>query len=1300
MNRLAAILLFAIATTAQAAQVSFSFTNSAGNPDTNWFRVIPVSGPVANADGSFTTIGLPIRITPAADGRATNSLGENNYIATNAFLGKGIVFRVPNDTGGTVYPMYDLRISGYNTFVTLSYGTNPPPTSSEVTNALGYQPLSPTQSTNVANTAALNATNGFTSLTTTNPALVVYTHQLVDLTNGFALNTITNGLAGTNYVNTASNTVRSIAFTIGANTTNHVTSYVSTATNSLETRSVTLLNTASNALVSLIGTGGSGDTVAEGARISLVTNGAVVTVTALQQTNNFGNIVFSNATAFPSLSVTTNIARTVTNGFSSIVTSNATLFVGTNDARAVSLTNAAGLFGGKLTNGVNLGNAFSSPGSGAESEQFGNQAIASGDQSFAAGFQALASGLESTAIGLVSEAVDEKTTAVGATASANAHRATMIGFQAVGGNSASNTVVIGAVARAQEQNTVLIGPGTYSIYSNTVAIGPYVTNTVAGQILLGTASQTIYIPGNATISGTLTNGQTVLTNLYVDRDVIFAWTTNNVWVSGAGTPRANGTYIYGSAAVYTNVADATFTLNFQNPTWFISSNSTAFYSASSPAEAWSIVSGASAAPTSGFGANMDMSGENWLGYIYSTNLEQRISSKQPASGNLTNFAGLSTNQFVYTNSLSLLQPGNIYLTNISLTGANTNRYIGSDTITLTTNSGGVVTIQNISQYVNSTVTNQWREDATNAVNLASNVLSLAKLSADVGGVTDGGLLTNVNAEELGGFAPTAFALTTNIYVSSTGSDSAAGSFAAPLLTPTNAFQRLANNGTVILRGGDYFNYDNNFTNAEGITIMAYPGEQPKFWWGQGIAPGSFSALSNGIFTMTVTAGISNTIHYLTNLWDGWNPAGRGIMLIQTNVSFEVNQQSYLLPSMFTGREDTNHVDHTPLLRASSVTSMTHSNRLWRLEGSTLYIKFAVSNVAGGLWLPATNRTSTFIHSATPRTRVKIVGVTSMFGWHGFDFAGAGAASAESCRAIGSGANGFTVGLTSDAPLTGNVSVKNCEGALVNGFGFNFTGSRDGRRWSYVTEDACKWVLCLREGSTVREGVFRTINNSIVYGGWITQYGFVDQGSFTYAYNCTTISNTVAGFQLGAAGASLGRMSFQSLTGCKMIQDNVSVQLDDENNVLHVYNNFFDPFTSLGGINISDSPETHTVRRAGNVMASGAFNLINGTDVDLYPTRYPAGLFAIGADSRFQAGSLIMGGSDITSGFAFYLNNNVKFTTTGIGYFAAGAITNGNSVWFDRTNTPPPASLNRVWLATDTNAPTTIFVGNNGTWVEK
>lgn len=142
--------LFALALSAPAAQVVIGpFTNSVtGLADTNVVRVIPVSGPVANADGSFSTIGIPLRLTPTADGSVTNALLQNNYLATNAFLGKGIYFRVPNDFGPTVYRMWDLMISGGNVFVTISGGTNVPPTFNQITNAVGGTPALVQQVTN------------------------------------------------------------------------------------------------------------------------------------------------------------------------------------------------------------------------------------------------------------------------------------------------------------------------------------------------------------------------------------------------------------------------------------------------------------------------------------------------------------------------------------------------------------------------------------------------------------------------------------------------------------------------------------------------------------------------------------------------------------------------------------------------------------------------------------------------------------------------------------------------------------------------------------------------------------------------------------------------------------------------------------------------------------------------------------------------------------------------------------------------------------------------------------------------
>lgn len=149
---------FLLCSPANAAYVSFSFTNYVGTPDTNYFTLQKVGNTLA--DGTVIPQGLPIRVTPASDGRATNLLATGNYFVTNKFLAQAINFRAPDDSGPTVYFFTDpgVWISGGNYFVTLEFGTNATITYANVTNALGFLPLTPLQTTNLV-AAATNSLN-------------------------------------------------------------------------------------------------------------------------------------------------------------------------------------------------------------------------------------------------------------------------------------------------------------------------------------------------------------------------------------------------------------------------------------------------------------------------------------------------------------------------------------------------------------------------------------------------------------------------------------------------------------------------------------------------------------------------------------------------------------------------------------------------------------------------------------------------------------------------------------------------------------------------------------------------------------------------------------------------------------------------------------------------------------------------------------------------------------------------------------------------------------------------------------
>src|SRR5437870_5257447 len=69
---------------AHAATITFALTNSLGQPDTNVIRGFPLVA-YPNADGSWTTAGLPFRITPT-NGIASINLAAGNYLLTNSTL--------------------------------------------------------------------------------------------------------------------------------------------------------------------------------------------------------------------------------------------------------------------------------------------------------------------------------------------------------------------------------------------------------------------------------------------------------------------------------------------------------------------------------------------------------------------------------------------------------------------------------------------------------------------------------------------------------------------------------------------------------------------------------------------------------------------------------------------------------------------------------------------------------------------------------------------------------------------------------------------------------------------------------------------------------------------------------------------------------------------------------------------------------------------------------------------------------------------------------------------------------------
>jgi hypothetical protein len=264
MKKLTAILFLAFAIQSHGATMFGTFTNYLGQPDTNTFLIYRLGGATARADGTWVTAGLPTRITPQTNGYWETSLQVGNYMATNASLAPGIVFRVPDDQGGNSYSIWSNRLSGYNTFVTLVYGDNPPPTFGQITNALNGKPVFQEE----LDAAIVSVTNGFTTIVRSNASVFLHTNALPALTNGFVRSDITNLSATISLLNTSSNSLRSAltstintasnanhTFTVAATNglarttiTNGLVSQaeINTSSNSLRTSLTSTINTASN----------------------------------------------------------------------------------------------------------------------------------------------------------------------------------------------------------------------------------------------------------------------------------------------------------------------------------------------------------------------------------------------------------------------------------------------------------------------------------------------------------------------------------------------------------------------------------------------------------------------------------------------------------------------------------------------------------------------------------------------------------------------------------------------------------------------------------------------------------------------------------------------------------------------------------------------------------------------------------------------------------------------------------------------------------------------------------------------
>lgn len=241
--------------------------------------------------------------------------------------------------------------------------------------------------------------------------------------------------------------------------------------------------------VSLIGntTSGTNTTLVSsgGASFATVTNTSVAGATALAADAN-GKIIPGSggaATNVINVAVNTN-AVAVTNGLlvtiSGVTDTNVVNILATNAAAYQALIATQALSSTAFTpsnvfqirtNGINYGNAFSSIGTAAQSEQFGANATATANQATAVGNQAAASGVSSTAIGGSSLA------------------------------SSNNATALGELSTASGRASLALGFNSTALHTNSTALGEGSATTQDHQVMLGTSSEYVYAPGQVSVAG-------------------------------------------------------------------------------------------------------------------------------------------------------------------------------------------------------------------------------------------------------------------------------------------------------------------------------------------------------------------------------------------------------------------------------------------------------------------------------------------------------------------------------------------------------------------------------------------------------------------------------------------------------------------------------------------------------------------------------------------------------------------------------------------------------------------------------
>lgn len=239
------------------------------------------------------------------------------------------------------------------------------------------------------------------------------------------------------------------------------------------------------------------------------------------------------------------------------IISNSPAISGTVIALIGGLFTAPFLDGATITNGVNYGNAFSSPGTGVNSEQFGDNALAQGDNSTVVGRSAAVLADSGTAVGNSAGVAMPRGIAIGynSQVGGTANDGIAIGTSASSG--ADSGVALGNLSAANGTNSVAIGTSATANHNNSIAIGTGVSSTSTNQIILGGPNMNAVVQNNLNVGGTMTvSGNVTITgsqsssafsgtnNFLANSDIAFTRKAVNTIANGNNSGVVVGTNVF------------------------------------------------------------------------------------------------------------------------------------------------------------------------------------------------------------------------------------------------------------------------------------------------------------------------------------------------------------------------------------------------------------------------------------------------------------------------------------------------------------------------------------------------------------------------------------------------------------------------------------------------------------------------------------------------------------------------------------------------------------------------------------